>query len=150
MLAKGDIAPDFKLKGNDDREYTLSEFKGRKVVLIFYPADFSPTCTSEHACFRDDLQAFRNADAVVFGISVDSRWSHKAFAKEMGLEYPLLADFMPRGAVAERYGVFYPEAGTSGRATFVIGPDGRVAEAFGYGFPEVPETAPVLSVLDAL
>src|SRR5262249_9402373 len=96
MLKKGDLAPDFTLKGHDDKEYTLSNYRGRKVVLIFYPFDFSPVCTKEHACVRDDLKGFQNAGAQVFGISVDSGWSHKAFAKEMGLGYPLLSDFNPR------------------------------------------------------
>lgn len=149
MISKGDMAPDFTLKGHDDKDYTLSTLRGRKVVLIFYPSDFSPTCTEQHACMRDDLKAFQNVDAQVFGISVDRHWTHKAFAKEMGITYPLLEDFHPKGEVAKKYGV-YVETGVARRATFIIGPDGRVADVMNYDFPEVPATAPVLAALSAL
>jgi peroxiredoxin len=144
------LAPDFTLKGSDDKEHKLSDMRGKKVVLIFYPLDFSPVCTKQHACVRDDLEAFKNAGAKVFGISVDSAWAHKAFAKEMGLDYPLLADFHPKGAVAEKYGVYLPEEGRCGRVTVIIGPDGKVADVLSYDIPTVPETAPVLAALKAI
>lgn len=150
MIRKGDPAPEFTLKGHDDKDYRLSDYRGQKVVLIFYPLDFSPVCTQEHACVRDDLKAFRNSGATVFGISVDSVWAHKAFAREMGLSYPLLADFHPRGAVAEKYGVYLPDHGISGRVTIIVGPDGRVADVMSYDIPTVPETAPVLKALQGL
>jgi peroxiredoxin (alkyl hydroperoxide reductase subunit C) len=150
MIHKGDPAPDFTLKGNDDKDHRLSDYRGQKVVLIFYPLDFSPVCTREHACVRDDLKAFRNAGATVFGISVDSVWAHKAFAREMGLSYPLLADFHPRGAVAEKYGVFLADKGITGRVTIIVGPDGRVAEVMDYDIPTVPETGPVIQALQGL
>lgn len=150
MIQKGAVAPDFTLKGHDDKEYTLSGFRGKKVVLIFYPLDFSPVCTKQHACMRDDLKAFRNADAQVFGISVDSVWAHKAFAKELGIEYPLLADFQPRGAVASTYGVFLADKGITGRVTIIVGPDGKVAEVMNYDIPTVPETRPLLAALQSI
>ena len=147
MIQKGNKAPDFVVKGSDDREHRLSDYRGKKVVLIFYPLDFSPTCTKQHACVREDYQAFAYANAVVFGISVDSVWTHKAWVKEMKLTYPLLADFHPKGAVAEAYGVYNPERGNSIRATFVIDAEGRVAEVFRYEPGVVPETRPVLEAL---
>lgn len=150
MIKVGDMAPDFTLKGHDDREHRLSDYRGEKVVLAFYPADFSPTCTDQHVCLRDDAAAFRKAGARVFGISVDSRWSHKAWAEKLGLDYTLLSDFNPRGAVATQYGVFHPDYGIAGRATFVIGPDGRVAAVMNYDFPEVPKTAPVIEALNTI
>jgi len=81
-VAVGQKAPDFTLRGNDDKEYKLSDLKGQTVVLAFYPLDFSPVCTNEHQCFRDDLTQFQNLNAQVFGISVDSTWAHKAFAEK--------------------------------------------------------------------
>jgi len=149
MLKTGDIAPDFTLMGNDDQEYMLSAERGHKVVLIFYPLDFSPGCEKQHACMVDDFPKFQSADARVFGISVDSHWTHKAFAKAMGIEYPLLADFNPRGAVAEKYGVFLPERGHSSRTTFVVGPDGVITEILAYQYPKLAETAPLLAALGA-
>jgi peroxiredoxin len=147
VIRKGDLAPDFTLKGSDDKDHRLSDYRGRKVVLIFYPLDFSPVCTKQHACVREDFQSFAYADAVVLGISVDSIWTHKAWAKEMKLTYPLLADFHPKGAVAGAYGVYNADRGNSTRATFVIDPEGRVSEVFHYEPGVVPETAPVLEAL---
>ena len=149
MLSKGDLAPDFTLKGSDDQDYRLADQKGHTVVLIFYPADFSPVCETQHARMQDDLERFMQAGAKVFGISVDSHWTHKAFAKSVKLRYPLLADFHPKGAVAEKYGVYLPERGTSRRVTFVIGPNGAIREVLTYEPGVVPETAPVLSAVGA-
>ena len=149
MLKTGDMAPDFTLLGNDDQEYTLSAQRGHKVVLIFYPQDFSPTCETQHACMVDDYRKFQAADARVFGISVDSNWAHKAFASALGIAYPLLSDFNPRGEVAERYGVFLPERGHSSRVTFVVGPDGVITDVLAWPYPNIPETAPVLAALGA-
>ncbi len=147
MLKAGDSAPDFTLLGNDDVEYTLSAERGRKVVLIFYPQDFSPTCETQHAGMVEDFGKFESTGARVFGISVDSNWTHQAFAKAMGIGYPLLSDFNPRGAVAESYGVFLPERGHSSRVTFVVGPDGVITDVVAWPYPSLPETAPVLAAL---
>ena len=106
-LAVGQTAPDFTLKDQSQKEVKLSDFAGKKkVVLVFYPLDWSPTCTNEHACFVNDMKQFETLDAEVLGVSVDSVWSHKAFAEKMGIHYPLLADFQPRGAVADKFGVY--------------------------------------------
>ena len=149
MLKTGDLAPDFSLKGHDDNDYTLSAFRGQKVVLVFYPLDFSPVCEKEHACFRDDLKTFQAARARVFGISVDSTWTHRAFARELALGYPLLSDFQPRGAVGRSYGVHIEERGFNGRSTFIINSEGRIADIFHYDPPVVPEMAPVLAAVTA-
>jgi peroxiredoxin (alkyl hydroperoxide reductase subunit C) len=147
MLKTGDPAPDFTLTGHDDVAYTLSAERGHPVVLVFYPQDFSPTCETQHACLRDESAKFLAAGARVFGISVDSTWAHKAFAAALGIDYPLLSDFHPRGAVAEAYGVFLPERGHSSRVTFVVGPDGVITEVLPFPWPSIPETAPVLAAL---
>jgi len=111
----GAPAPEFTLKDQDQKEIKLSDYKGKKnVVLVFYPLDWSPVCTKEHACMVNDKKQFEDLDAQVLGLSVDSVWSHKAYADKMGIHYPLLADFQPRGAVAAKYGVYLEDKGNYG------------------------------------
>jgi peroxiredoxin len=143
----GDKAPDFTLKGHDDKEYKLSDLRGQKVVLAFYPLDFSPVCSKEHSCFRDDLKQFETLKARVFGISVDSVWAHKAFAQSLGIAYPLLADFEPKGAVAKKYGLYLDEKGITNRATVVIDGDGTVRHLTVH---EIPEQRSNAAIVDAL
>src|ERR1700693_1534009 len=106
-ISVGAVAPDFVLKDQNQKEVKLSDFKGKKnVVMVFYPLDWSPVCTNEHACIVNDMKKMESLNAQVLGLSVDSAWSHKAYAEKMGIGYPLLADFQPRGAVAEKYGMY--------------------------------------------
>lgn len=149
MIEKGAIAPDFTLRGHDGREYRLSEFRGRKVVLLFYPHDFSEFCTPQHAGVRDAFGAFEERGAQLFGISIDPMSDHVKFAKELGLPYPLLDDTDPVGGVSSLYGVFLPEPVVNRRVTVIVGGDGRVSEVFDYDFTEVPDTGPVLDALAA-
>ena len=147
-IAVGQTATDFALKNQYDKEVKLSDFKGKKnVVLMFYPLDWSPTCTQEHVCFVNDMKKFDTLDAEVLGVSVDSAWSHKAYAEKMGIKYSLLADFQPRGAVADKYGVFLPDKGITGRAIVIVNKDGRVAWVKNYDIPVVPDVAEVASAL---
>ena len=147
-IAVGQTAPDFTLKNQYDKEVKLSDFKGKKnVVLMFYPLDWSPTCTQEHVCFVNDMKKFDTLDAEVLGISVDSAWSHKAYAEKMGIKYSLLADFQPRGAVADKYGVFLPDKGITGRAIVIVNKDGKFAWVKNYDIPVVPDVAEVASAL---
>ena len=147
-IAVGQTAPDFTLKNQYDKEVELSDFKGKKnVVLMFYPLDWSPTCTQEHVCFVNDMKKFDTLDAEVLGISVDSAWSHKAYAEKMGIKYSLLADFQPRGAMAERYGVFLKDKGITGRAIVIVNKDGKVAWVKNYDIPVVPDVTEVASAL---
>ena len=147
-IAVGQTAPDFTLKNQYDKEVKLSDFNRKKnVVLMFYPLDWSPTCTQEHVCFVNDMKKFDTRDAEVLGISVDSAWSHKAYAEKMGIKYSLLADFQPRGAVADKYGVFLPDKGITGRAIVIVNKDGKVAWVRNYDIPVVPDVAEVASAL---
>jgi peroxiredoxin len=147
-IAVGQAAPDFTLKDQYDKEVKLSDFRGKKsVVLMFYPLDWSPTCTQEHVCFVNDMKKFESLDAEVLGISVDSTWSHKAYAEKMGIKYSLLADFQPRGAVAEKYGVYLPDKGITGRAIVIVSKDGKVAWMKNYDIPVVPDVSEVASAL---
>src|ERR1700741_4016426 len=125
-IAVGQAAPDFSLKDQNQKDIKLSDYHGRNVVIVFYPLDFSPVCTNEHACFVNDLKQFESLDAQVLGLSVDSAWAHKAFAEKMGITYPLLADFNPRGAVGEKYGVYLADKGIIGRASFSSNKSGKV------------------------
>lgn len=147
-ISVGAAAPDFTLKDQSQKDVKLSDFKGKKnVVLIFYPLDWSPVCTNEHSCFVNDLKRFEQLDAQVLGISVDSVWSHKAFADKMHIQYPLLADFQPRGAVADKFGVYLADKGITGRAIAIIDRQGKVAWVKNYDIPTVPD---VKEVSDAL
>ena len=149
-IAVGERAPDFTLRGNDDKDHKLSDLKGKNVVLAFYPLDFSPVCTNEHSCVRDDLSQFQNLNAEVFGVSVDSTWAHKAFAEKLGLKYPLLADFHPKGAVAEKFGVYLAERGITKRAVIVIDKEGVVRFTKEYDIPTVPDTKEIISAMQGL
>ena len=144
----GAPAPEFTLRDQDQKEVKLSDFRGKKpVVLVFYPLDWSPTCTKEHACMINDKKQFEDLHAQVLGISVDSVWSHKAYAEKMGIHYPLLADFNPRGAVAAKYGVYLEDKGITGRAISIIDRDGKLAWHKNYDIPVVPDIQEVSQAL---
>ncbi|MFZ0634207.1 MAG: redoxin domain-containing protein [Candidatus Acidiferrales bacterium] len=143
----GAAAPDFALKDQSQKEVKLGDYRGKRVVLIFYPLDWSPVCTNEHACFVNDMKRFELLDAQVLGLSVDSAWSHKAFAEKMGIHYPLLADFQPRGAVADKFGVYLSEKGITGRAIAIIDRGGKIAWIKQYDIPTVPDINEVAEAL---
>jgi len=147
-IGVGDIAPDFTLNNQDKKEVKLSDFRGKKnVVLVWYPLDWSPTCTNEHACFVNEMKSFENLDAEVLGVSVDSVWSHKAYADKMNIKYSLLADFHPRGAMSEKYGVYLADKGITGRAIAIVNKDGKVAWFKNYDIPVVPDVKEVAAAL---
>lgn len=129
-LPAGTTAPDFELKSTPDQTVCLHDFRGKNVVLVFYPADWSPVCSDQLALYQQLLPEFDKLDAEILGISVDGIWSHLAFAKDRNIHFPLLADFNPRGAVASAYGVFDERIGESGRALFVIDKDGVIAWSY--------------------
>jgi peroxiredoxin len=135
-LQPGDAAPDFTLPSTVGDKVTLSDFRGKKnVLLLFYPLDFSPVCSVENKQCAEMLPSKGSADVQVLGISVDSLWAHKAFAAQNGIEYPLLADFHPKGDVAKKYGVFLEEKGIAARTAFVIGKDGKIVEIVASDIP---------------
>lgn len=124
--ALGEAAPDFELLNQFGEPVRLSELRGRNVVVVFFPFAFSGICTGELCEIRDNLALFEDADAVVLGISVDSKFAQRAYAEKEGYAFDLLADFWPHGAVAERYGVFDPGSGMAKRGTFIIDAAGIV------------------------
>ena len=125
-LGSGTQAPDFTLHATPDQTVSLTQLRGRPVILAFYPADWSPVCGDQMALYNEVLDEFRRFDAELIGISVDGVWCHVAFAQARGLHFPLLADFEPKGDVATRYGVYRPQDGTSERALFVLDKNGVI------------------------
>ena len=120
------MAPDFSLVVSNGETINLSEYQGRPVVLIFYPADESSVCSNQLALYNEALHLFEEHDAQLLGISVDDVASHQAFARSLNLRFPLLADDDPAGDVAGRYGVFNERDGKSERALFVVDPAGVI------------------------
>jgi peroxiredoxin len=150
-IAIGQPAPQFTLKDQNQKDIKLADFAGkRNVVLVFYPLDFSPVCTNEHACLVNDLKQFEKLDAQVLGLSVDSVWAHKAFAEKMRISYPLLADFHPKGAVADKFGVYLADKGITGRAVVIINKAGNIAWFKNYDIPVVPDMSEVGQALSEL
>jgi peroxiredoxin len=125
-LAPGTQAPEFNLPSTPDQRVSLADFRGRPVVLVFYPEDWSPVCSDQLALYQELLPEFTRFDAELIGISVDGIWCHLAFAKDRNLHFPLLADFEPKGEVSRSYGVYRSSDGTSERALYVLDGDGVV------------------------
>ena len=125
-LATGTEAPNFELRSTPDQALSLSELRGRPVVLVFYPEDWSPVCSDQLTLYQELQSEFARFDAQLVGISVDGIWCHLAFAKDRHLQFPLLPDFEPKGEVSRIYGVYRDRDGTSERALFVIDRDGVI------------------------
>jgi peroxiredoxin len=126
LLAIGTEAPDFTLNSTPDQKISLSDFRGRPVVLVFYPADWSPVCGDQVALYNEMLGEFSESNAQLLGISVDGAWCHLAFAKDRRLHFPLLADFEPKGEVSKQYGAYHDDLGESARALFVVDANGVI------------------------
>ena len=150
MLQKNDVAPDFTLYATPDQKISLQEFKGRNVILAFYPADWSPVCSDQMALYNEMLKYFKKYDADIFGISVDSKWCHMAFAQSRNLHFPLLADFEPKGDVAKKYGVYDEVEGECKRALFVINKEGIIAWSYLSPMAVNPGADGILEALEAL
>ena len=123
----GDAAPDFELRDQTGQPVRLSDYHGKKaVVLVFYPMPFTQTCEAELCGIRDDLETFRNDQVETIAISVGPSPALNRWAQEQGFDFPLLSDFWPHGEVAGTYGVFEEKLGIAARATFIIDQDGQV------------------------
>src|SRR6185312_6130109 len=126
ILEEGTPAPAFELNATPDQKLKLSDFTGKRVILAFYPADWSPVCSDQIALYNEMLKIFHRYNAEILGISVDSKWCHMAFAQNRKLHFPLLADFEPKGEVSRAYGIYNEEGGESHRALFVIDEKGII------------------------
>jgi peroxiredoxin len=149
-LAPGALAPDFTLPSSSGETISLRDFRGQPVVLVFYPADWSPVCGDQVVLYNEILPIFEEYKAQVLGISVDGVWSHKAFAEARNLDFPLLADFEPKGAVARVYGVYREKDGTSQRALFVIDAEGIIRWSYVSPIDVNPGANGILAALEGL
>jgi peroxiredoxin len=146
----GNDAPDFTLRDQDGKKVTLSDLRGHAVVLVFYPLDWSPVCTDQLNLYQDAMSDFKKQGASLYGISVDSAFSHKAFQDHLGIEFPLLADFEPKGEVARAYDMYYEDHGTNARGFVVIDADGKVKHVHKSPSPlEIPAANLILDALAA-
>lgn len=126
ILQKGTPAPNFELNATPDQKLKLTDFRGKRLILAFYPADWSPVCSDQMALYNETLSLFHKYNAEIMGISVDSKWCHMAFEQNRKLHFPLLADFEPKGEVSKKYGAYNNTGGESSRALFVIDEEGVI------------------------
>jgi peroxiredoxin len=150
ILPAGTPAPDFALNATPDQVLRLSELRGRPVILVFYPADWSPVCGDQVALYNEILPEFREYGAEILGISVDGVWCHAAFARDRKLHFPLLSDFEPKGQVARLYGAYREEDGTSERALFVLDADGVIRWSYCSPIAVNPGADGILNALESL
>ena len=150
LLPLGTPAPDFTLAAMPGQSLTLSGLAGQPVILAFYPADWSPVCGDQMALYNEVLPAFRDYGAELLGLSVDSVWCHAAFAQSRNLEFPLLADFEPKGAVAKAYRAYREGDGFAQRALYVIDKDGVIFWNFLSPVEVNPGANGILAALDRL
>ncbi|MEY4301426.1 MAG: hypothetical protein RJA30_577 [Actinomycetota bacterium] len=130
-LLIGDAAPDFSLVNQHGETVTLSQFKGKKaVVVVFYPFSFTGICTGELCELRDNISVFEAENVELLAISCDSKFTQKVFAEQEGYKFSVLSDFWPHGATAKAYGVFLEDNGMATRATFVVNRDGILTAKF--------------------
>jgi peroxiredoxin len=150
LLQAGTVAPDFALSDQTGKTVSLADLRGKAAMLAFYPADWSPVCGDQVALYNEVLPIFNDLDARIFGISVDSRWCHGAFAENRRLRYQLLADFEPKGAMARRYGAYRDQDGTSERALFVIDAAGIIRWSYLSPVDVNPGADGILEALESL
>jgi peroxiredoxin len=150
ILSAGTKAPDFSLSVTPDQKLTLSELRGKAVILAFYPADWSPVCGDQMALYNEVLPEFQNFGAELIGISVDGAWCHAAYAKDHHLHFPLAADFEPKGAVSRAYGAYREKEGFSERALFVIDKNGVITWSYCSPIQVNPGADGILQALEAL
>jgi peroxiredoxin (alkyl hydroperoxide reductase subunit C) len=148
MIEPGTPAPDFSLRDQDGNEVTLEGLRGQTTVLAFYPADFSPVCTDQLNVYQEVLAELEEQGVRLYGISVDSAFSHKAFQRHLGITIPLLADFHPKGEVARAYGVWSDEYGVARRSLVMVGPDGVVRWSYSSPPLEVPGANLIFDALE--
>src|SRR3954470_9466137 len=126
LISAGEKAPDFSLPNHKGEQVSLSDFRGRRVLLAFYPSDFSPVCSDQLSIYQEVKPSLDEAGLEVLGVSVDHSWAHRAFRKQLNLDFTLLADFHPKGRVADTYGAYLADYGTTNRSLVLIDEEGVV------------------------
>jgi peroxiredoxin len=149
VIEAGSPAPDFTLPDQDGNRVSLADFRGQTLVLVFYPADFSPVCTDQLNVYQEVLGELEGRGVKLLGISVDSAWTHKAFQGQLGVTFPLLADFHPKGEVAKAYGAYNEKHGVAKRSLVMVGPEGKVEWSHESPSPlEIPGANLIFDALD--
>jgi peroxiredoxin len=146
-LPVGTKAPGFILPTTPDQKVSLSDFRGRNIVLVFYPADWSPVCGDQLALYNELHEQFEDLNASLMAISVDGVWCHVAYGQDRHLHFALLSDFEPKGQVARLYGVYRQQDGTSERALFVIDAEGVIRYSYVSPVGVNPGAAGILKAL---
>jgi peroxiredoxin len=150
MIEPGTPAPDFSLRDQEGEEVTLESLRGQTTVLVFYPNDFSPVCTDQLNVYQEVLGELEAAGAKLYGVSVDSAWTHRAFQQHLGVTIPLLADFHPKGEMSAQYGAYNEKYGVCRRALVMIGPDLEVKWSYKSPSPlEIPGANLIFDALEA-
>jgi peroxiredoxin (alkyl hydroperoxide reductase subunit C) len=148
MIAAGESAPDFTLRNQDGEEVSLADFRGGKVLLVFYPFDFSPVCSDQLSVYQGVKQEIEGKGVTMLGVSVDHHHAHKAFREKLGIDTTLLADFEPKGEVAKAYGSFLEGPGMANRTLVLIDEEGQVEWAYESPSPgEAPGPDVILGAL---
>jgi|SRR5580698_2118033 peroxiredoxin len=150
ILAAGTVAPAFSLHVTPDQKLSLSELRGKPVILAFYPADWSPVCGDQMALYNEILPEFQKHGAELIGVSVDGVWCHEAFGKDRHLHFPLAADFEPKGQIAMSYGAYRAEEGVCERALFVVDRNGVIAWSYRSPIAINPGADGILEALENL
>jgi peroxiredoxin len=150
ILPPGTPAPEFTLHCTPDQTISLSQLRGKPVILAFYPADWSPVCGDQVALYNEILSEFHKHQAELLGVSVDGVWCHAAFSTDRKLHFPLLADFEPKGSVAKTYGVYNESAGLTERALFVIDKEGVIRWSYLSPMGMNPGADGILTALESL
>jgi peroxiredoxin len=149
LISAGEPAPDFTLPNQRGEQVSLSDFRGRKLMLVFYPADFSPVCSDQLSIYQEVLGQIEEAGVQLVGISVDSSWTHNAFRKKLGIDIPLLADFEPKGEVARAYGAYIDKVGHANRSLVLVDEEGTVEWVHEAPTPlEIPGANLIFDALD--
>ena len=148
MIAAGDPAPGFTLRDQDGEDVSLSDFEGRRVLLVFYPFDFSSVCSDQLSVYQEVKPEIEAKGVELVGISVDHIHAHRAFREKLGIDTTLLADFEPKGEVAKAYGSYFEPAGMANRTLVLIDADGKVE--WSYESPSPGEAPGANVIFDAL
>jgi peroxiredoxin (alkyl hydroperoxide reductase subunit C) len=148
MIAVGESAPDFTLRDQDGEEVSLVDFRGRRVMLVFYPFDFSPVCSDQLSLYQEVKPEIESKGVTLVGVSIDSPYAHKAFQEKLGIDTALLADFEPKGDVARAYGSYLDGPGMANRTLVLIDEEGKVA--WTYESPNPGEFPGANVIFDAL
>jgi peroxiredoxin len=150
VIEAGAQAPDFTLLDQDQNEVSLADFAGGKLVVAFYPADFSPVCTDQLSIYQEVLGEIESRGARLVGVSVDSPYAHKAFQEQLGIRIPLLSDFHPKGEMSRAYGALIEERGHTNRSLVVVDEHGIVSFSMATATPtEIPGANLIFDALEA-